>query len=209
MRLFWRLYITYLIAVALCAGVVGWLAIDAASNLYHDQVFGDLKARAELVRRQVASLVDDPIRLQAVVHDMGGGSDTRITVIAGPGDAPTTVGRVLADSQHEPTTMENHNTPDREEVQAAFGGGTGEMERPSATLHEDMMYVAVPMLDDVGQVIAVVRTALPLTELNHALDAMIWRVVLGAIIVALPSDHEPHAHHPARRRTLCGRRLQP
>jgi len=184
-RLFWRLYLTYLIAVALCAGVVGWLAIDSASNLYHNQVTGDLKARAELVKREVATLVDDPSRLQAVVHDTGVGSDTRITVIAGPGDAPVTVGQVLADSNHDPATMENHNTPDREEVQAALGGGVGSMARWSPTLHQDMQYMAVPVLDDVGQVVAVVRTALPLTQLNRSLDAMIWRVVLGAIVVAI------------------------
>jgi len=31
-RLFWKLYTTYLIAVVLCAGVVGWFAIGTADT---------------------------------------------------------------------------------------------------------------------------------------------------------------------------------
>ena len=31
-RLFWKLYITYLLAVVLCAGVVGWLAVGTAAT---------------------------------------------------------------------------------------------------------------------------------------------------------------------------------
>ena len=46
--LFWKLYLTYLLAVVLCAGVVGWLAVGTASSLYHQQAVSDLKARAEL-----------------------------------------------------------------------------------------------------------------------------------------------------------------
>ncbi len=29
-RLFWKLYLTYLLAVVLCAGVVGWFAVGTA-----------------------------------------------------------------------------------------------------------------------------------------------------------------------------------
>ena len=82
-RLFWKLYITYLLAVVLCAGVVGWLAVGSASDLYHQQAVHDLKARAELVSSQVAPLLERPVELQALVKTLGATADTRLTVIAG------------------------------------------------------------------------------------------------------------------------------
>ena len=67
-RLFWKLYLTYLLAVVICAGVVGWLAVGTASDLYHEQAFSDLKARAELVRSQIQPLLQQPTGLQSLVE---------------------------------------------------------------------------------------------------------------------------------------------
>ena len=58
--LFWKLYLTYLLAVVLCAGVVGWLAVGIASDLYHQQAVSDLTARAELASSRVAPLLGRP-----------------------------------------------------------------------------------------------------------------------------------------------------
>ena len=84
--LFWKLYLTYLLAVALCAGVVGWLAVGTASDLYHQQAYRDLRARAELASSQIAPLLDHPGQLQTLVKTFGTNADTRLTVIAGPTD---------------------------------------------------------------------------------------------------------------------------
>ena len=46
MRLFWKLYLTYVLTVVLCAGAVGWFAVSAASDLYHGQAEQDLLSRA-------------------------------------------------------------------------------------------------------------------------------------------------------------------
>jgi two-component system phosphate regulon sensor histidine kinase PhoR len=77
--------------------------------------------------------------------------------------------------------MENHR--DRPEVQAAIAGGTGTATRFSETLKEDMMYVAVPLTLG-SQVVGVVRTAVPLTTVNHALDSLSTRIILAAVLVA-------------------------
>jgi two-component system phosphate regulon sensor histidine kinase PhoR len=183
-QLFWKLYLTYLVAVALCAGVVGLLAVSAADSLYHGQASSDLKARAELVRAQAAGFVDQPTKLQPLVERLGTTSDTRVTVIAGPFSPDAVIGKVLADSQADPAAMENHNTPGRPEVQAALAGGSGEDVRGSRTLHREMLYVAIPVFDGAHHVVAVVRTALPLTELNQSLDAMTRRIIVGTLLVA-------------------------
>ena len=50
-------------------------------------------------------------------------------------------GAVLADSEHDPETMENHSN--RPEIQQAFAGGEGQSVRHSATLGRDLVYRAV------------------------------------------------------------------
>ena len=184
-RLFWKLYITYLIAVVLCAGVVGWFAVDAAGNLYRAQAFKDLTARAELVDSQVTPLLGRPAQLQALVKSIGARADTRLTVIAGPSGTVGATGQVLADSEADPATMPNHDTPSRPEVQTALAGGTAHVARFSDTLKERMLYVAVPLFDSNHQVTAVIRTALPLTQVDRALDNLTRRIVFGTLIVAL------------------------
>ena len=184
-RLFWKLYITYLIAVALCAGVVGWFAVGTAGNLYRAPAFNDLTARAELARGQVTPLLGEPAQLQALVRSIGANADTRLTVIAGPDSSAGVTGKVLADSEADPAAMPNHDTPSRPEVQTALAGGKGEVARFSATLKRRMLYVAIPVFSTGHQVTAVVRTALPLTQVDRALTSMTWRIALGALIVAL------------------------
>jgi two-component system phosphate regulon sensor histidine kinase PhoR len=184
-RLFWKLYITYLIAVVLCAGVVGWFAVGTAGNLYRAQAFKDLTSRAELVRGQVTPLLGRPAQLEALVKAIGTRADTRLTLIAGPNGSVGATGQVLADSEADPATMPNHDTPSRPEVQTALAGGTAHVARFSDTLKERMLYVAVPVFDSSHQVTAVIRTALPLTQVNLALDNMTRRIVFGTLIVAL------------------------
>ena len=184
-RLFWKLYITYLIAVVLCAGVVGWFAVGTAGNLYRAQAFKDLTSRAELVSSQVKPLLGRPAQLQALVKAIGTRAGTRLTLIAGPDGSVGATGQVLADSEADPATMPNHDTPSRPEVQTALAGGTAHVARFSDTLKERMLYVAVPLFDSSHQVTAVIRTALPLTQVNRALDNMTRRIVFGTLVVAL------------------------
>jgi two-component system phosphate regulon sensor histidine kinase PhoR len=183
--LFWKLYLTYLLAVVLCAGVVGWLAVGTASSLYHQQAVSDLKARAELATGRVLPLLDRPAALQALARSIGTGADTRLTVIAGPDAATGVEGQVLADSEADPATMPNHDTPTRPEVQTALNGATGEVTRFSDTLKRRMIYVAVPVFNADHQVEAVIRTALPLTQISDKVNAMTGRIVLGTLLMAL------------------------
>ena len=183
--LFWKLYLTYLLAVVLCAAVVGWLAVGTASSLYHQQAVNDLKARAELAAGQVSPLLDRPARLQILAKRLGASADTRLTVIAGPDAAVGVEGKVLADSEANPATMPNHDTLTRPEVQAALNGVTGEVVRHSDTLKIRMFYVAIPVFNGAHQVAAVIRTALPVTQVNGKLNAMTRRIVLGTLLIAL------------------------
>ena len=176
-RLFWRLYCPYLLVILLCVLGSGAAAFQVIEGVYLRRTAADLEARARLIERQVAEGFSDRRRedLDDLADTLGRAIATRITVIRADGE-------VLADSEKDPSTMENHR--DRPEVQTALAGGVGVKRRHSATLHIDMMYVAVPLRED-GRVVAVVRTALPLSEINRALGAICGRVALGGAVVAV------------------------
>jgi two-component system phosphate regulon sensor histidine kinase PhoR len=104
--------------------------------------------------------------------------DLRITVVE-------KAGRVLGDSEKEPSLMGNHS--DRLEVIKAIENGFGQSTRFSDTLGLNMKYVAVRM-DDGDRTLGVVRFALPLSRVQPEIR-IIYRVVLfgaiAAVIIAL------------------------
>ena len=182
-RLFWRLFVTYLLVIALCAVAIGVFAVRSARSFYIAHTETELQARAQLVREQVAGDIGllSPDELEALVRRLGSASGTRLTLIAS-GQAGRPAGTVLADSDSVPGEMGDHS--DRPEYREAVAGGVGVSVRHSTTLNEEMMYVAVPLTED-GVVTAVVRAAIPLTLVNEALAELYWRIALATVIVAV------------------------
>ncbi|HEY3397279.1 MAG TPA: ATP-binding protein [Armatimonadota bacterium] len=91
-------------------------------------------------------------------------------------------GRVLAESRASASAMENHaNRPERLEAVATGGGWA---QRYSATLHLDMLYVAVALPATGGAAPPVLRLALPLTQVEAASDTLRGAFTL-ALLLAL------------------------
>jgi two-component system phosphate regulon sensor histidine kinase PhoR len=132
-----------------------------------------LAAEANVLAGELATA--DPGRLEAWARTAETRAQkARITVIASGG-------LVLADSQHDPETMENH--AGRPEIQDAFHGRTGVSIRHSATLDRDLCYVAIPAT--VGAKSAVLRLALPLQELDAVIATVRWRIYGASLAAAL------------------------
>ncbi|HHY46919.1 MAG TPA: cell wall metabolism sensor histidine kinase WalK [Firmicutes bacterium] len=93
-------------------------------------------------------------------------------------------GAVLSDSQKNAGLMNNH--ADRPEVKQALAGKTGTSTRFSRTILSTMRYIAVPVISD-GKVVAVVRLAVPLTEINRTRDRIRSRLMVAAFISILLS----------------------
>jgi two-component system phosphate regulon sensor histidine kinase PhoR len=170
-RLFWKLGFTYL---ALLLGVL--IAVDwfAERTLRHDTQIAAQEHLASLDRLVQARppAFDNPSSL----HDWAAWmaqSGVRATVIAADG-------LVLADSDHDPQTMENHS--DRPEFQQALARGEGDAIRHSATIDRDLVYHAVRL--DSGGHSVVVRLALPLAQVSRAV-AQIRRQMLVTSLVIL------------------------
>ena len=104
--------------------------------------------------------------------------DLRITVVE-------KAGRVLGDSEKEPSLMENHS--DRLEIIEAIENGFGQSTRFSDTLNYNMKYVAVRVGRD-DRILGVIRFALPLSQVQLEIR-IIYRVVLfgafAAVVIAL------------------------
>lgn len=120
----------------------------------------------------------------------------RVTVI-------DSAGVVLADSRHDPESMENHRA--RPEVRAALSGAPGSDIRRSATLDLDFCYYAVP-LNLPGRPPMVLRLAVPLQQVGASIAAvrlLILRASAVAALIALLI-----AYFIARAVTLRIRRIQ-
>src|SRR3954449_1487888 len=118
-----------------------------------------------------AALPADDRSLEDTVRGLGAAGDLRITVIR-------TDGTVLADSEHDPATMENHST--RPEVEQALEGSPGTASRMSATLGIPFRYVALPPNDGL-----IVRVALPLTQVRSRQGAVRVAIVVGFLVAAI------------------------
>ncbi|MCE5231622.1 cell wall metabolism sensor histidine kinase WalK [bacterium] len=178
LRLSWNIFFVFLFVIVLCVVVVGEFALHSLHDSYLDAQKDGLRSIAQLARRDVGMTPADPaLIVQQIAADAG----ARITIVLPDG-------RVVADSEENPARMENH--ANRSEVQAALRGRVEPAIRFSHTLNTDMLYLAVP-LEQGGKVIAVVRAARPLSEIQQretAVRLTLWRgCILGALIAALVS----------------------
>ena len=178
--LLWQIYPTVLLIV-LAALVIIYLNVSYnIRRFYESEKLHDLQVRAVLVRSQLSETMrnGDTAAIDAVCKRLGEETRTRVTVIS-------ITGKVLGESQKAPESMENHLL--RPEVQQALAGDMGYNIRPSVTLKQPMMYVAVP-LEEGGKVVSVVRTAEPISEFEASLKGVqkkiIWSGVILAVILA-------------------------
>ena len=109
--------------------------------------------------------------LQQDVVRLGRAMAVRITVVR-------TDGVVLADSEHDPATMENHRT--RPEIRQALLGRIGVSSRRSATIGIPFRYVA--LLPDGGRM---VRVAIPLTAVQSKVRSVRVILAVGFALAAL------------------------
>jgi two-component system phosphate regulon sensor histidine kinase PhoR len=174
--LFRRLLVSYCILVLGSIGLVSWLTLSRAEQYFLQQTEETLQTRALLVREAVVGTPGTSVEvLRRKVIGMGQQIGTRITLIGAKGD-------VLADSEGNPASMENHGN--RPEIQAAREQPLGSATRFSRNLNLNMMYVAT-RADSPGSPIAFVRVALPLDALESQLAGLRRIAWITAALTAL------------------------
>jgi two-component system phosphate regulon sensor histidine kinase PhoR len=165
-----------LIAVSVIAAEL-YLRPAIETNLT-ERIRGDLVARLALVEDAAGAVRDtSPATWDGLADTLGARAQARVTFIAADG-------RVLGDSEVPLAglgALENHR--DRPEVAQALAGRAGSSMRWSATVHDRLMYVAVPLTFPDGTRGAA-RLAVPLADVDAALRQL-RHLLLLALAVAL------------------------
>jgi two-component system phosphate regulon sensor histidine kinase PhoR len=176
-KLFWQLYLLNLLLIIVALAAFTYVTTRSFEDRLLAQVSADLLTRAELMRDEVTRLwrLGDEEAVQTVCRDLGMRTDTRITVIAADG-------RVLADSRHDPRTMENHGG--RPEVRGAIAGRPSAYTRYSTTLEMNFMYGALQVRDG-GRILGVIRAAVPLRTVADSVRELQLHILLGGVVIAV------------------------
>jgi len=175
-RFLWKLYAGYALLILLAVTTVGFLLGRRITADTRAETEHSLLMQAHLLRdiaRPYLRGADDS-HLQGRVEALRTFMDTRLTVVRSDGT-------VLADSDEDPVTMDNHGS--RPEILAARVEGSGTATRFSRTIAATMMYVALTVEDD-GELMGFVRVSLPLTVIRTKLTALRVAVTLGAMSAA-------------------------
>jgi two-component system phosphate regulon sensor histidine kinase PhoR len=177
-KLIWQLYPSYVVVTLVSVVAVTAYCSGFFRQVYHDQARDALDQLAGVAAEQVRMVLraEGPNGLDRLCKRLGGGSQggMRLTVVA-------LSGTVLGDSHENPAVMEDHSG--RSEIQEALRTGSGSSVRFSPTLGRRMMYVAV-VLKEQDAPVAVVRVAVPLTEIDRALRSIYVNMLWAGLVIA-------------------------
>jgi two-component system phosphate regulon sensor histidine kinase PhoR len=173
----WQIFPQYLILILISLSIVALYSSDALKNLFIQRTRLDLESSGRLIGRLLTQQIKQ-VEIETInqeIHGLATAHHIRITIILPDG-------RVIADSEENYQIMENH--ADRPEIIEAYHGRMGSSIRFSYTLNLDMLYVAVPVFHE-NQVIAVVRTSMPSSDLSQALQAIYRKIIFLGLLVIL------------------------
>jgi two-component system, OmpR family, phosphate regulon sensor histidine kinase PhoR len=171
-RIFFKLLAVFLIIIASTAVILDVMIGNAWEASLRSEIERNLMQKTLLFAHRVET--DHSHSLADIASQEAQAAGARATII-------DTSGKVLADSEATPATMENHAT--RKEFVDALSGKTGENERRSATLGIPFLYVAAPISG------GAVRLAYPLSDIaavqSQVRHRLLWGSVLALIIALL------------------------
>ena len=145
-------------------------------KFYIEEARESLASKAYLIQSAI-NIKKSSIRLQDFVNASSELSEIRITIM-------DTTGKVFADSEEDPSLMENHRTGSkRQEIETAIKSGIGSAQRYSTTINEDMLYVAI-LVDQESRPI-IIRTSNSMASLSISINEARERIILISIIILL------------------------
>ena len=173
--LFFRIFISFFFIAVVLSVLILLFSFHSIRTHYIETLQQDLEDIGNTLGLTVSPLLtaERSDAIQEIVGSLGDETDKRITVIAPDG-------RVIADSENDPSTMDKHGT--RPEVVRALQGETGTSIRFSDTEKEQMLYVAIPLENETG-IIGVLRVSMYLTDIKTLLTALQGKLMLGAAIL--------------------------
>jgi two-component system phosphate regulon sensor histidine kinase PhoR len=155
-------------------------SLSTIKNFYLDTLAHDLENLGEALKLKAIPYLESNSQqeLDTFVKRFGTHIKTRITVIDKDG-------LVLADSDEDPSVMNNHKF--RPEIAMAYRGVIGRSLRFSNTVGADMLYIGLPIVRN-GQVTEVLRVSLYIQDINRlysGLRSNIWRIIIILSVLSL------------------------
>ena len=179
-KLHWRIVLAYTGLIVTSLAVISVFLVDFVRGTYLDDLELRLEHEASLLSEATVHFLSPEMKaseLQSASERIGGRIGARVTIIAQDG-------QVLADTWEDASTMENHG--DRPEVLAASSAGLGKDTRLSSTVHRDMIYTAVPIVEEEVS-LGIARVAVPTSQIHSNLIRIIITVSASAVFVAFLS----------------------
>ncbi|MBI3478664.1 MAG: HAMP domain-containing protein [Acidobacteria bacterium] len=178
-RIFLKLMLIFLVVIGVTATTLQITVRRMWEQTLHEVIERNLKEKTQLFAQRVES--DRQHGLADIAAQEAQAAGARATVI-------DSSGKVLADSESDPRSMENHRQ--RPEFLAALGGHLGIDQRSSHTLGIPFLYVAVPVSG------GAVRLAYTLSEIDATTQqlniALLWGSLIAfaaAMLVAGVASH--------------------
>lgn len=164
-RIFFKLAAAFAVVIAGATCALDLSIRDAWENSLLQQIQRDLEQKTAMFANRVNS--ETTPHMAAIAREVAAASGARATII----DAS---GKVLADSEADAATMENH--AQRAEFVAALQGRLGTDRRRSRTIGVPLLYVAEPVSG------GAVRLAYPLSGVAASVREVQRKVLLGSAL---------------------------
>jgi two-component system phosphate regulon sensor histidine kinase PhoR len=173
-----RLALTFGLITAIATIGLGIYLNYSIRAIYLDRIEQTLLSDARVVGRSLSSDLTANAGIDVIdpqVKAFSTDIEARITIVAPDGT-------VIGDSTADPRTMNNHGA--RPEIAAAEASGERVLRRQSGTVDESFLYAAVQVPGADGYI---AETALPASEVDHALADIRRRIALGTIAAVILS----------------------
>ena len=175
---FWHILPSFLLISGFSCIIILIYASREFKQFYYNQTVKELTIHSILFKQRVSDLSDSSTgAIHSAAVYAGEKTDIRFTVILKNG-------RVIADSEEDPSLMDNHGN--RPEIMEAFRGDTGISVRYSETLTHDLIYIAIPVFRS-DTVHSVIRASVPLITLSERMGSFSEKLAIAGIIIILLS----------------------
>lgn len=179
---FWHILPSFLLISGLSTILLLIYTTNEFKQFFLDHTKSELKKRAILFEQSISGFDFNQIYLSALSIDsiaikVGKETNTRFTVILANGI-------VIADSDENPETMDNHRN--RPEISEALEGNTGVAVRHSATLSRDLVYIAIPLKKN-DSLVAVLRSSIPVISLSETIGTFSNKLFVAVIFIIVVS----------------------
>jgi len=171
----WKQFIYYVVIIVIAIPLFMLAATIEIRRHYVRTMEENLKHQAELAEESLKTLIATKglEGIDNLAKELGNRTGTRITVVKPDGF-------VIGDSEANPREMENHAY--RPEIAEAVRGTVGKSLRYSRTIDQDMLYIAIPIMEN-EEIIGVIRTSLSLSMINNLIASINRRVIYFGVVI--------------------------